>query len=717
MQEKFYQACYTRVGVNEGWKTIHYSPDIPQPLLVMYEKTEAGNEVKRGTPLDIKGNALWMLEILCNKEYVGISRTQYGLSDAFGRSNFFSHGYLFPDAYELLKDPNSLLEIKDENFKNNIEETGEIPAELLREKPYNISSALESCHMTKENYILFIKCVYYALCTNTNNTIYIRTDGEDETMKKLLYLIYMAIPYSMRIKITASSCTDLDGTNKMLIFGVNIPEYSHYFDPYTGENNIMTPAIEKRWSRNPFVVYFAKNIEAEEENEQLYRAMEKWLGKMGDVTMNNMDAIRLAYTMCNEDLDSEQDNEVIGLLYDWLSLPVPNSEAYEHQVTILLDEIIKRKIKLGEEIEQLLMERVNCLISEEFKNCYLEYLAFVSTQIPKEEGCRYLKNLGKENPVFVRLRAILTNSKEGRKLLCEFYKQNVNELMVASECTYGDIVEAYYDCEDLKEIEPEVQNLLHKKNIEIAKTEIDSGVDFETVKLQYKNTELDIHRSGKISKEICEEYDNYIKNNFDVKNIEKYKDFYTHWMRAIPFSDEMIAYLDCMYAVGVEDYSAVRRYIESDISYDIDSNLLIKLYKYIINNNTAEKCTSIAFWRSLSNRMGMPLVKMLAENHAVVLYNPEILDQSLKSDLYFWRSTEQIDDFYKECVDYVDCTKDKSLNPSCELLKCELKKRRAEEKKRRREQSKKEKSAEINEAGGIQPILNAAKSRLFGRKK
>ena len=59
MQGKFYQACYTRVGVNEGWKTLHYSTDIPQVLLAAYEKNEAGNEVKRGTPLDKNADTVW----------------------------------------------------------------------------------------------------------------------------------------------------------------------------------------------------------------------------------------------------------------------------------------------------------------------------------------------------------------------------------------------------------------------------------------------------------------------------------------------------------------------------------------------------------------------------------------------------------------------------------------------------------------------------------
>lgn len=713
MQGKFYQVCYTRVGVNEGWKPLHYSPDIPQPLLAAYEKTEAGNEVKRGTPLDGNGKALWMLETLCEKGYVGMSRTQYGLSDTFGRSNFFSHGYLFPNAYELLKDPNALLGISDGNFKTKAEETEEIPQKLLWEETYSIKEALENCHLTKENYTLYVKCLYYALSTNTNNTIYVRTDGKDETMKNLLYLIYMAVPYSMRVKITASSCTELENTNKMLIFGRNIPEYSRYIDPWTGENNILTPAIEKRWERNPFVTYFAENCEQEENNENLFRSIEKWLSEMGDAALNDMDAVRLAYTMCTEDLDTVQDDEAMGLLYDWLALPVTNTETYDHQAAVLLDEIVKRKIRLSEEAEQLLKERAASAISQKLKDAYLKYLAFVTAQLSEEEGYRYLKDLGKENPIFARLRTALLEAQEGRKLLCGFYMRNMRELIDDPVCTYGDLVEAYYDCEDLEEIEPEAQTLLHKKNIEIARAEIKAGFDFETVKASYKDTELAIKRKGTIAKELCEEYDIYIKNNFHIEDMDKYRKFYIKWKKAFYSVEGMLAYMECMDAAGAGDYLAVKRYIESDISYDVGSKLVQQLYEYIIAGHAAEKCRSFAFWRSLAKWLDQPLVKMLAENHVAILCNPEFLEQSLEMDKDFWTSTEQIERFYSVCVDYAEQAEDKTLAVSCEVLKRELKQRRSEEKKRRKEQSKRNRQEEITESEGKQSI----RSRLFGWKK
>lgn len=713
MQEKFYQACYTRVGVNEGWKTLHYSTDIPQVLLAAYEKNEAGNEVKRGTPLDKNGNALWMLEVLCEKGFVGMSRTQYGLSDAFGRSNFFSHGYLFPDAYELLKNPNALLGISDENFKTKMEETESVPERLMRKEAYSIEKALDNCHMTKENYIIYIKCLYYALSTNTNNTIYVRTNGEDEIMRNLLYLAYMAVPYSLRIKITASSCTELDNTNRMLIFGENIPEYSRYVDPWTGENNILTPAIEKRWERNPFVTCFAENCEREEYNEKLFRDMEKWLVEMGDILLNGMDALRIAYMMSTEDIDNVQDDEIMGLIYDWLALPVASAESYDHQTAALLSEMLKRKIRLGEEAEQMLTERVASSVSEKLKDTYLQYLAFVTAQLTEEEGYRYLNELGKENPVFVKLRAVLSEKEEGRKLLCGFYLHNIGKLTADLDCTYGDLIEAYYDCEDMEEIEPEAQTLLHKKNIEIARTEIRAGIDFETVKTSYKNTELDIRRSGKIAKELCEEYDCYIHNHFNIDDMDKYRDFYVKWEKVLSSAEGMLEYIECMEAAGAGDYQRVKRYIESDISYEIDGRLVQLLYEYIISGHAAEKCMSFTFWSSLARWLDRPLVNILAENRAGILCDSKLLQRSLETDIDFWTSTERIERFYGECIDYADQTGDKMLAASCDVLKREIKQRRVEEKKRKKEQEKRARQAEGAALDETQPV----KRKLFGWKR
>ena len=76
--------------------------------------------------------------------------------------------------------------------------------------------------------------------------------------------------------------------------------------------------------------------------------------------------------------------------------------------------------------------------------------------------------------------------------------------------------------------------------------------------------------------------------------------------------------------------------------------------------------------------MKMPFVKMLVKNHAAVVYNPELLIQSLKEDSAFWKTTEQIEDFYELFVDYAEQNDDKLLYESCEVIKSELKQKRAE---------------------------------------
>ena len=117
--DKFYQACYTRVGGadrNSGWQLTNTSPDTPAKLLNAFEQRQKGNEpVGRETPRDVNREFLCALDISCEQDTVSYTRIQYGVP-CHGREGSYSHGYLFPNAYEFLKDPNRLLALADDNF-------------------------------------------------------------------------------------------------------------------------------------------------------------------------------------------------------------------------------------------------------------------------------------------------------------------------------------------------------------------------------------------------------------------------------------------------------------------------------------------------------------------------------------------------------------------------------------------------------------------------
>lgn len=688
MKEKFYQACYTRVGVHEGWKTVNVSPDIPLHLLSFFEKTEAGNEVKRGTPLDENGNALWMLEIMSERGGIGISRIQYGLSDAFGRSNIFCHGYLFPNGYEMLKNPNQLLCIQDKNFKRSMEETQEIPKELSMEAELDAEGAMKLCNMTAEGYIRYIHCIYYALSTNTKNTIYVCTDGSDDMAKALLYLTYIAIPYSLRLKITASTCPEIEGANKMLVFSRKIPEHTRYVNPQTGENNIMTSAIEMRWKRNPFVSYFAENYQRPEQNEHIFQKIEKWLGEMGDISLNDMDSLRLAYSMCYLTEKLKEDDELSGLLYDWLALPVSNSEKMERVIVCFLNEIVARQIRLGHETEELLKERADTAVTREMRDVYFSYFSSILTKMERKEGCQYLRKLGKENPVFAYFRGNLMSTEQGKELLCDYYMENIDILSADTECLYSDLVEAYYDCIDLPCILPVIRERLHRKNLDISKKKLREGSGFDEISHLYCDTEADLQNAGEFPRELPDEYNRLVTSDFRIEKITEYDEFYSKY----PDYQLMQKFLKSLHALEKHKYEWVAKFLNSGFSDDLSHDKTELLFQYAIDHGAAKSCVSPIFWEIIADRKKVSLERLLIENNVSVLYDADLLEKSLKNDLDFWRTTEFIESFYKRCLLYLEQHAEYKniLADSCEVLRNEIRQRKSEDKRKQKELNKKD---------------------------
>lgn len=685
MKGKFYQACYTRLDTGEGWRTVNCSSDIPHQMLSVFEKTGVGNAAKNRTPKDRNGKDLNALEVISEQGYVGLSRTQYGVKkDDFGRDVHFSNAYLYEDAYEFLKDPNNLLRIADSNFKKNIEETKVIPTKLEMKETFDVESAFKSCNMTKESYVKYVQCLYKALSTSTKNTIYVLTDGDDETARNLLYLTYSAIPYSLRTRVTAYTCPDIEGREKMLIFCREVPEYGEFVNPQTGENNILTSAIEKRWERNPFVSYFAVNWQDEERNEALFRAMEQWLAEMGDVTMNSMEALRLAFTMCSLDVQSASDDEIAGLLYDWMALPVPNSEPLERNIVLLLNEAVERRIKLGQEADQLLSGRLKTAVTKEFSEANLRYLSFALTLMQCQEVYAYLGNLGKESSVFRKLRELLKASRDGRTLLTGFYFENLNRVVENENASYEDLVEMYYDCEDLEEIIEEVQETLHKKILKLASAELSRTEDLQTVMEHFEKTERDINRVWEEPKSLYEQYHHLIMEKFEPKNISVYDKFYTKVFR----DDVMGRFLKALHHLEEKNYEAVEGFLSSDWAEGLNDHLVDVLLKYAIKYGADKECRSMSFWEKFAQKKHMLLPELLLKKKIIVFCDGDEFENSLENDS-FWKDTSSIEKFQEECLCCLDKGGSKEiLSECCDALKGKLKERKAKEKRREKEMAR-----------------------------
>lgn len=398
MSRKYYQICYAHSDT--GWAVINTSENMPQELVNDFSSIERGNAaLASGTKVAMGGNKTpsCMYEIYFRNNHVGLVRVQYSLSDSQGRPISFAHGYIFPDAYELLKDPNGLLGITNKNFADQklseeerssirsvpgeynrrlIEQSSikNLPDEFQRTAPFTIESSMKECGFSEETYQRYILTIYsQLLSSNTDNNLYIKTDGTEEYAWKLLYLTYSAIPFSMRTLLSASTYLHTEQHNTKLIFCAELPENMPHIDPKTGVNNVMSEIVEKRLKdRNPFIVK-SLGFVLRNKHDQFFAMIEACLRLMGDINLTSMQALNLAYSFGTKEYDYP--DKLPALVYGWLALPVNNFEDWEKVVGFLLKKADDGKVILGKETIGMISERLNKAVTEKFKKQASEYLS------------------------------------------------------------------------------------------------------------------------------------------------------------------------------------------------------------------------------------------------------------------------------------------------------------------------------------------------------
>ncbi len=401
----FYQAVYAHT--NEGWAVINTSEDLP-PILendfLSFERVNAGLVSGTSVPTGDNEAPSCMYEIYFKNDAVGIVTVQYGLSDLQGRPVSFAHGFIFPESYTLLKKPEKILSIKKENFapyrikdekKMEIRTTPgaindflikssaceNIPAEIASNNEiFSVKEALKYCGISREFYSRLILAVYiHVIASKSESNLYIKTDGSEKYTSKLLYLIYSAVPFSMRTQLSASTYLHVEQHNTKLIFCAELPSNMPFFDPITGENNILNEILEKRTKeRNPFI---EKAIEyaLDEKQERFFSAIEYVLHLMGNEKLDSMQVINLAYKICNKEYDNSE--QLPGIIYNWGALPVANSEDWEYILISILKKAEEYSMVLGDETKKILSSRLEKAITDDFRSFIESYLKSYDEQV------------------------------------------------------------------------------------------------------------------------------------------------------------------------------------------------------------------------------------------------------------------------------------------------------------------------------------------------
>lgn len=444
--DKFYQACYTRLGGadrNSGWQLTNTSPDIPAKVLNMFEQRQRGNEpVGRKTPKNVSGEHLCAMEIGCEADIVSLSRIQYGVP-CYGREGLYSHGFLFPSAYELLKDPNRILALSKENFCFRGERpapaeelelyqqrTSQIPEQLIYEESWTVERAKARTGMDDRIYKEFVCCLYGNWAKSARTPIFVKTDGTEEMAKAVLYLAYAALPYSMRTKLTAS--TFVDAKNASLILTHEQPDGCRCFDPSSGMNNVLTSNQRKRWERMLFV-------------SQLFENKEPWFDELEKVLTEEMEDRysqdpNTLQTACQIGLFGEDQNPV-EQLYNFLEISQDYTKKLERRVAGQLEEVAHivtaEGLGVSDDMENLLNQRLEKARTRELREAGKSYRIARLFQMEVQQCCEYLRNHPADRE---QLLEALKETERGRAILKAYYHEEVRIVTEDAACTYGDLV-------------------------------------------------------------------------------------------------------------------------------------------------------------------------------------------------------------------------------------------------------------------------------------
>ena len=129
---RFFQASYGKPD-NINWKLFNLSPGIPQDMCDFFEKVGTRNAPQNLNPQDMRdeaGNPLLLREICSQDRIIGLTQVQYGEVDNTGRPKITAHGFLFSADDHVLRDPNEILSVSDENFTFGSQATN--PVDSLR---------------------------------------------------------------------------------------------------------------------------------------------------------------------------------------------------------------------------------------------------------------------------------------------------------------------------------------------------------------------------------------------------------------------------------------------------------------------------------------------------------------------------------------------------------------------------------------------------------
>lgn len=370
MPKEVFQVCYTNASeerdgkITSGWQALAVSEAIPPDAYRTCVNMQNLNSSIQTAMTDECGNVLNLLEVCGDDKYLYMMRSQYGMQDRLGRPNMFSHAYIFPwEDESVLLNPNSFLTIADSNFKSNENDAKHFQGTFKRLQEFYIWRAIQASGLQLITVYLFIQCIYAQMTGKRfSSPLYVQYDGTDLQMRALLYCAYTLLPYYLRKNLRSACAGGVTEHGKNLIFSVEAQSHEYFFNPATGENNLLTDKLRKKIQRLGYVDYAARvyiywgaskylqtqgAFNAEEDIKQYFRTLNGLAISLGDSTASNELFLKIANQLIENCQPTTFTDEVLEAnFHDALRAKAYGSNLMGHYIFSMFSEIIERGMKV-----------------------------------------------------------------------------------------------------------------------------------------------------------------------------------------------------------------------------------------------------------------------------------------------------------------------------------------------------------------------------------
>ena len=410
------------------------------------------------------------MELQTDSGNVFLTYLKYGLQDQTGRPAMFANSLIF-ELNDFICDPLCVLGVKSDNFRFDLESTGEPLSDIVKAADFELDEALAFLKLNKDSYLALMQCVFQILDAKTKETLHIIGDYTEETVRQLMYCIYAAMPFAFRKKVSFATYSAQGSAPKTIVFDRKLKNPGDLFFALTnGENNILGEALLKRLNRCEFIEYVPGNYHnlGLAEINQTFSIIGDTLARFGCAQSTSLDLNKLAYETLLYETESGLkglSDEILGRrLNELLSVNTSQTAFLDEQINNTLKEAVARDLLLNDIISEKLCARLEKTGDEYLLNTGNAYTAVKIGHMTVNEGADFLDSSYQErdSEAFAQIKEALKVSDKGRDILKHLYFEIIFPRTGADEDSILDFFTQTRDLPFAEEIKQSLTTLWNK---------------------------------------------------------------------------------------------------------------------------------------------------------------------------------------------------------------------------------------------------------------